>query len=184
MTLDLSQLGTCQPTWRTERPLSVTPGFETHELFAGLITALVAESDQLFSLLANLPEARWDSPPAAGRRRIRDRVTQLAYYDDATLLAVTRTDDFRREADQLLANGRDIFDFIVAQHRVLTIRTLLAWATDSRCQLTLSLKMEAPHRVVGWFGPDISVESAARLRLDETRALHRELRALTILEAT
>jgi len=53
-----------------------------------VVADLAAETDSLVTILARLATADWDTPTPAEGWTIRDQVTHLAFFDDATLLAV------------------------------------------------------------------------------------------------
>src|ERR1700721_2048599 len=52
-----------------------------------VVADLAAETDSLVTILARLATADWDTPTPAEGWTIRDQVTHLAFFDDATLLA-------------------------------------------------------------------------------------------------
>jgi uncharacterized protein (TIGR03084 family) len=145
------------------------------EIFAQLLNDLRVESDQLTEHLANLTTRQWGlSTPAAGWT-VHDQVTHLAFFDDASILALRWPLDFRAEADKLIGGGMDFPDRIAEQHRSFDTATVLNWFLDSRHELLDILTSEEPRRRVPWFGPDMSVASCATARLMETWAHGRDV---------
>ncbi|MCV7229980.1 TIGR03084 family metal-binding protein [Mycolicibacterium komossense] len=138
--------------------------------YIGLLADLRFESDRLIEHLAPLTSVQWDLPTPALGWSIKDQVSHLAFFDDSTYLSLTHPDEFRIEAADLVAGGMDFPDRIAARHRVLTASTLLDWFVDSRRQLSAGFAGEDPKRRLPWFGPDMSVASAATARLMETWA--------------
>ena len=65
----------------------------------GLIDDLLAESRVLDLLLDGLPEPSWDTPTPAPGWAVRDQVSHLAYFDDATTRAITDLESFAAERD-------------------------------------------------------------------------------------
>ena len=146
------------------------------ENYLSLLADLRVESDRLLEQLRALQPGQWElSTPAPGWA-IRDQVTHLAYFDDATLNALRwRRVDFGDFADTLMADGMDFPDRIAEHHRNLAPDTMLSWLTDSRAELLDHLATQDPKTRMPWFGPDMSVTSAATARLMETWAHGRDI---------
>ncbi len=138
--------------------------------YASLIADLRAESMLLTDRLTGLADQRWALLTPAEGWTIHDQVSHLAFFDNSACLALSDADKFREHADELMAAGMDFPDRIVAQHRSLTPESLLNWFTASRQHLLDDLAAEDPRRRLPWFGPDMSVASAATARLMETWA--------------
>jgi uncharacterized protein (TIGR03084 family) len=138
--------------------------------YPGLLDELRHETELLVRHLGPLSRAQWDLPTPAVGWSIKDQITHLAFFDDATMLAVNRPDDFRVQADAHIAGGMDFPDRIAAQHRVLTAETVLNWFTDSRHELHATFAAEEPKRRLPWYGPHMSVASSVTARLMETWA--------------
>jgi uncharacterized protein (TIGR03084 family) len=141
-----------------------------HDTYRQLLADLSAESDYLTGHLRALSFQQWGlATPAAGWG-IQDQVTHLAYFDDATVMALQQPDEFRPFADALMADGMDFPDRIAANHRILAPESMLDWYADSRAKLLDVLSKHEPRDRMPWFGPDMSAASAATARLMETWA--------------
>lgn len=138
--------------------------------YPGLLDALSQESDHLSGALRGLTKRQWElATPAAGWT-VKDQATHLAFFDDATLLALKRPDEFRTQADTLIAGGMDFPDRLAAQYRVLSDESVLHWVNDSRRALLEAYAGDDPTRRLPWYGPEMSVASSATARLMETWA--------------
>jgi uncharacterized protein (TIGR03084 family) len=138
--------------------------------FTRLLADVRQESDSLLECLGRLHADDWDLPTPAQGWSIKDQVSHLAFFDDIAHLALTNTEEFRVEADRLIAGGMDFPDRIAAEHRPLATDSLMGWFTDSRTELLTGFASQDPKRRVPWFGPDMSVASSATARLMETWA--------------
>ncbi len=77
--------------------------------YPGLLRDLKHETDRLVENLGRLTSGDWDlaTPPAAGWS-VKDQITHLAFFDDATLLALRNPPyEFRVQADAHIADGMD-----------------------------------------------------------------------------
>ncbi|HEX9834566.1 MAG TPA: TIGR03084 family metal-binding protein [Mycobacterium sp.] len=141
-----------------------------HEAYKQLLDDLGHESDQLVQRLHPLTFEQWGlSTPAAGWA-IQDQVTHLAFFDDATTMALKRPTEFRSFADKLTAGGMDFPDRIAQNHRILAPSDMLPWLIGARAELLDVLESLDPKDRMPWFGPDMSAASAATARLMETWA--------------
>lgn len=139
----------------------------------GLLRDLKHETDRLVENLGRLTSGDWDlaTPPAAGWS-VKDQITHLAFFDDATLLALRNPPyEFRVQADAHIADGMDFPpDRLAAQYRSLSAETVLNWFTDSRHELLDAYAGDEPKRRLPWYGPEMSMASSATARLMETWA--------------
>jgi uncharacterized protein (TIGR03084 family) len=142
----------------------------TLEDYVGLLADLRHESDRLVKHLDGLDNMQWGLATPAHGWSIQDQVCHLAFFDDATRLALTQPQEFRALAERLMADGMDFPDRIAAQHRGLAPDALLTWFVAARRDLLASFSSEDPRRRLPWFGPDMSVASSATARLMETWA--------------
>lgn len=138
--------------------------------YTGLLADLRHESDRLAQRLDGLAYEQWGLATPAQGWSIQDQISHLAFFDDTARLALTEPDQFRAVADALMADGMDFPDRIAAQHRVLAPDALLGWFVTARQDLLGVFASEDPRRRLPWFGPDMSVASAATARLMETWA--------------
>jgi uncharacterized protein (TIGR03084 family) len=143
--------------------------------YPGLLGQLRYESERLLEHLKALTRQQWDLPSPAAGWSVKDQVTHLAFFDDATLLALRHPVDFRVEADALIAGGMDFPDRIAEQYRAFAPDTVLNWFIDSRDELLDTVAGEEVKRRLPWFGPDMSVASSATARLMETWAHGRDV---------
>lgn len=138
--------------------------------YPGLLADLRTESTNLVATLRGLSEDQWTLPTPAAGWSINDQVSHLAFFDDATRLALTDPIAFRVQADQLISGGMDFPDRVAAQYRTLAPEQQLEWFITAREQLLASFEGDDPKRRLPWFGPDMSVASSATARLMETWA--------------
>ncbi|MCV7154902.1 TIGR03084 family metal-binding protein [Mycolicibacterium pyrenivorans] len=138
--------------------------------YPGLLRDLKHETDRLVENLGRLTSGDWDlATPAAGWS-VKDQITHLAFFDDATLLALRNPYEFRVQADAHIADGMDFPDRLAAQYRSLSAETVLNWFTDSRHELLDAYAGDEPKRRLPWYGPEMSMASSATARLMETWA--------------
>ncbi|MCW2620744.1 MAG: hypothetical protein JWL64_346, partial [Frankiales bacterium] len=101
---------------------------------------------------------------------VLDQVTHLAYFDDATRLALRDPAAFLGQRDALMAHGDRFPDVVAEQHRHRAPGEVLAWFGRSRRALLSAYTGAAPGYRLPWFGPDMGVASSATGRLMETWA--------------
>ena len=131
---------------------------------------LAAETRSLQEVLDGVDLEDWATPTPAAGWTVQDQVDHLAYFDEATVLAVTDPERFRREAAQLSAPGDDFPDRLVRAQRDLAPEQSAAWFARARAAL-LDLGADAPPGLrLPWYGPDMGITSAVTARLMETWA--------------
>ncbi len=140
------------------------------DAYRQLLDDLRFESEQLVTHLRALSDDQWGLDTPAEGWTIHDQITHLAYFDDATTMALQRPTDFRTFADELMAGGMDFPDRIAREHRSLSPARALEWLTTSRAELLDALATAGPKARLPWFGPDMSAASSATARLMETWA--------------
>jgi len=138
--------------------------------YPGLLEDLRHESGHLIAHLRELSPPQWDLATPAPGWAIRDQVSHLAFFDDTARLAMQDADQFRTEADRLMAGGMDFPDRIAAEYRGMPAPSLLDWFLGAREHLLSAFEGDDPRRRLPWFGPDMSVASSATARLMETWA--------------
>ena len=139
-------------------------------LFRELLADLARESEALWSLVAPLSLEQWGMPTPSAGWSIKDQIAHLAYFDRQTTSAVTNPGAFRADAQRLLAHGDDFVDHAVEELRHLRPARARRGFADARASLLAVLREESPRQRVPWFGPDMSIMSAASARLMETWA--------------
>ncbi|MCW2616747.1 MAG: hypothetical protein JWN08_3741 [Frankiales bacterium] len=135
-----------------------------------VVQDLQDETTAIVSVLAGLRASSWEAPTPAAGWSIRDQVTHLAFFDDATVLAMTDPDAFCAQRDELLALGDGFPDDVAARFRAMAPADCLEWFTTSRrTLLSTYLSLDPAHRLP-WYGPDMGMASSATGRLMETWA--------------
>src|ERR1700756_4066691 len=112
------------------------------------------------TILARLATADWDTPPPAEGWTIRDQVTHLAFFDDATLLAIQDPAAFAVQRTELLALGDQFPDEVAARYRHLPGRDCLGWLLRSRAALLTAYPAADQGARLPWYGPDMGVASS------------------------
>jgi uncharacterized protein (TIGR03084 family) len=135
-----------------------------------LCADLVAESEVVLAILADLTPRQWVLPTPAAGWTIADQVSHLAYFDDVTRTSIVDPDRFRREAAALVADGDDFPDRVAANLRHLSGAELLDWLRTSRTALVAAYAAADPAVRLPWFGLDMRVASSVTARLMETWA--------------
>ncbi len=142
---------------------------------ARLLADLGAETDALDGLLRSLDEPAWATPTPAAGWSVHDQVSHLAYFDDACSTAIADPHRFAVDRAALVARGDDFPDRIAAEHRSLPVAELSGWWQSSRARLLALFATADPAARIPWYGPDMSLMSAATARLMETWAHGRDL---------
>jgi uncharacterized protein (TIGR03084 family) len=139
-------------------------------VLARVVADLAEETEVLMAVLSRLGTADCDAATPAEGWTIRDQVAHLAYFDDATLLALSDPAAFVEQRAELLALGDRFPDAVADRHRALTGGQCLAWLARSRTAL-LSAYLDADADLrLPWYGPDMGLASSATGRLMETWA--------------
>ena len=128
------------------------------------------ETAELVRLLAGLDDAGWSAPTPAAGWSVRDQISHLAYFDEATTTAVTAPDAFRRSRSEA---GADVDAFtarIAERYRGVPADQLLAWFEGARAEMVVAFRAADPSHRVPWYGPDMSMASAVTARIMETWA--------------
>lgn len=136
---------------------------------------LADETDALLSVLAHVGEEALRTPTPAAGWTVHDQVTHLAYFDDACHRAATDPAGFELARDALVARGKDFPDLVAADHHDLGETALRGWFGEARGRLLAALRTADGSERVPWFGPDMSITSAATARLMETWAHGRDI---------
>src|ERR1700761_5176172 len=135
-----------------------------------LAADLAAETSELAAVLSRVEPQDWDSDTPARGWTIRDQVTHLAFFDDATILALTDQPAFDAQRAELLAVGDRFPDVISAQFRHLPRGDFLDWFLRSREALLAAYLAADPRLRLPWYGPSMGLVSSATGRLMETWA--------------
>lgn len=137
-----------------------------------LITDIGAETAELWSLIAELPEgqAGWDAPTPAAGWAVRDQISHLAFFDDAAVRSATDPEGFTAEVLPMLADGRISPDTIAERYRPMPTAELLSWFDGARRALVAAFAAIDPSMRVPWFGLPMSAASSLTARIMETWA--------------
>jgi uncharacterized protein (TIGR03084 family) len=131
---------------------------------------LVAETQVLHELVADLDDTAMSGATPAEGWSIRDQLTHLAYFDETARQAAVDPGAFRRDADALMAGGADFPDRIAAEHTGLPAAEVRAWFARNRLAFVEAFRELDPKARLPWYGPDMSALSSATARLMETWA--------------
>jgi uncharacterized protein (TIGR03084 family) len=135
-----------------------------------LAADLEAETRALDDVLAALGDAAWDLPTPAPGWTVRDQVSHLAYFDDATVTAVVDPAAFDQEREVAVPDVDAFTARVAEEHRGMAPAELLEWWRAARVRVTATLVDLHPSARVPWYGPDLSVPTALTARIMETWA--------------
>jgi uncharacterized protein (TIGR03084 family) len=135
-----------------------------------IVGDLAAESDELDTIVAPLPETRWREPTPAAGWTIAHQIGHLLWTDRVALTAVTDESAF---GDVLAAAAADPTGFVDAAADNEARRSpgvlLDDWRATRRRLHSALLAVPSDRKLV-WFGPPMSPASMATARLMETWA--------------
>jgi uncharacterized protein (TIGR03084 family) len=140
------------------------------DLIEQLTGDLAAESGELGKVLRRLATADWDKETPAAGWNVRDQVTHLAFFDDATLLSITDRPAFEAQRGELLGAGDHFPDIVAARYRDRSGPEALDWFLRSRDALLAAYRAADPGLRLPWYGPDMGLASSLTARLMETWA--------------
>jgi uncharacterized protein (TIGR03084 family) len=143
------------------------------EMFAGVLTDLAAEHDDLDGIVAGLTPEGWDTPTPAPGWAVLDQVGHLAFFDARAREALTDPDGFAETVAELQSDPaleEEWMSTHLAEARALAPAELLRWWRAERAGVLAALAATDPARRVPWFGPPMSTVSFATARLMETWA--------------
>jgi uncharacterized protein (TIGR03084 family) len=135
-----------------------------------IVGDLAAESDELDTIVAPLPETRWREPTPAAGWTIAHQIGHLLWTDRVALTSVTDESAF---GDVLAAATADPTGFVdaAADNEARRSATVLLddWRATRRRLHSALLAVPSDRKLV-WFGPPMSPASMATARLMETWA--------------
>jgi uncharacterized protein (TIGR03084 family) len=137
---------------------------------SALADDVAAEHAELAAVLGPLSEREWSLVTPSPGWTIRDQITHLAWFDRATVTALTDPEAFSVLRDRALEAGPDFVDEMVRQEVGRTGASAAAWWAEERARLVAALGQVDPSVRVPWFGPAMSVASKATARIMETWA--------------
>ena len=134
---------------------------------------LVAECDELGSLVAPLDARGWRTRTRFYEWAIYDEIAHLCLFDEIAVLAARNRDAFRAEQAALegtLAGGMEVSELARRRYAHLDGPSLAAFWRDCYQAESALLATLDPKSRLPWFGPDMSARSFATARLMETWA--------------
>jgi uncharacterized protein (TIGR03084 family) len=138
------------------------------------VGALLAELDQetalLLELVEGLDEQIWSRATPAEGWTIRDQITHLAYFDDATVQAAIDPEAFNRAKEEAIRNADGITGSVATRFSGMPGVDALAWFRRARWELVRVFSRVDPAARIPWYGPDMSPASAVTARIMETWA--------------
>jgi uncharacterized protein (TIGR03084 family) len=138
---------------------------------AGPVVAdLRAESDDLDTLVDDLPAARWAEPTPAPGWTVAHQIAHLLWTDRVALMAVTDEAAFATVLEEAAKNPSGFVDEGAEDLAAASPTQLLADWRQTRARLHDELLVVADGRKLPWFGPPMSAASMATARLMETWA--------------
>lgn len=145
---------------------------------------LVAEHAALDRVVAGLPDEVWQTPTPASGWDIRDCLSHVWFFDVRALMALdpATVEEFRRDAEQLLASVTGGVGPDVREGRAMSPRELLArWRAD-RERLVARARITDPAARIPWYGPAMAARSFITARVMETWAHGQDIRDALGLE--
>ncbi len=142
----------------------------TGDHFGALLDDLGDETAALQALLSQLVPDQWSLATPAEGWTVHDQVTHLMYFDETAAVAVSDPGRFRTHAAEMLRRGPGFPDQIASELRSLADATALDRFARARAELLSAYRNDDPRRRIPWYGPPMSVMSAATARLMETWA--------------
>ena len=130
---------------------------------------LVAESEELFSIISALSESEWLLVTPADGWTIRDQIAHLAFFDETGTLAATDADAFAASTKALMG-GADPMAGPVLRGRAMEPFAVRDWFVTIRAQMIDVFRGLSGSTRLPWYGPAMSATSFATARLMETWA--------------
>lgn len=137
---------------------------------AAVLADLAAEHAELDALVAPRPESDWLRPTPAEGASVLDTIGHLAFFDERVAVAAGDPERFRAELAAVIADLEGFMQRAALQARALGPAGTLDWWRAERTAALAALAAVPPGVRVPWYGPDMSVASAATARLMETWA--------------
>jgi uncharacterized protein (TIGR03084 family) len=131
---------------------------------------LVAEQEDLDSLVGGLDDRDWGRPTPAEGWSVGDQIGHLAYFDGAAIIALTAPERFRAEVEAALAQGGDFTARHLDRARAMPGPELLKAWRRGREDLQVAVAGADPGVRVPWYGPPMSLASFVSARLMEAWA--------------
>jgi uncharacterized protein (TIGR03084 family) len=137
---------------------------------AGLLDDLVAEGDELDTIVSTVHEDGWRAPTPAEGWTVAHQIAHLVWTDRAAVLAATDVDGFSAAVRDAVADPTGFVDAEAARGAALPSAELLAVWRQGRADLVAALRAVPAGTKLPWFGPPMGAASMATARLMETFA--------------
>ncbi|MCW2757839.1 MAG: hypothetical protein JWO46_1585, partial [Nocardioidaceae bacterium] len=133
---------------------------------------LVAEGDQLESLVSGLDDAGWHTPTPAAGWDVATQVAHLAWTDEVALAAATDKEAWDAVVTAALGSPdpERYVDTMALEGAAAPPVELLAHWSAGRTSLATALRALPKGHKLPWFGPPMSAASMATARFMETWA--------------
>ena len=131
---------------------------------------LIAEGDDLDTLVRDLPAADWSRATPAAGWNIAHQIGHLAWTDGVTVAAATDPDAFGEVLAQAADDPLHFTDTTAAERAELPAAQLLSQWRAGRSLLAELLRTLPEDTSIPWFGPPMKPRSMATARLMETWA--------------
>lgn len=135
-----------------------------------IVADLRAESDELDTLVADLPETGWATATPAPGWTIAHQIAHLLWTDRVSLIAITDEPGFNDVLADAMKNPTGFVDAGAEELALTPPARLLADWRETRTRLHDELLNVADGRKLPWFGPPMSAASMATARMMETWA--------------
>jgi uncharacterized protein (TIGR03084 family) len=135
-----------------------------------LLSDLTAETTLLLDVLANRDDPGWSHPTPAEGWTVRDQMTHLAYFDDASVQAAVDPAAFNEAKAEAIRDPEGVTDSVARRFAGVTGPEALDWFRRSRREFVRVYSTIDPAARIPWYGPDMSPASAVTARIMETWA--------------
>ncbi|HZU72817.1 MAG TPA: TIGR03084 family metal-binding protein [Acidimicrobiales bacterium] len=136
---------------------------------APLLADVQAEADDLAGVVGGRPERDWDLATPAEGWTVRDQIAHLAYFDGATVTALSDPAAFAELRQRVFESPQSYQAEVDHLARRPGPELLAGWMAGRKAMVE-AFGAADPAVRVPWFGPDMSVASKATARLMETWA--------------
>ncbi len=136
---------------------------------------LLAEQEQLDSIVSGLSAEQWLLPTPSPRWNVADQIGHLTYFDGTATMAIMDPEAFRASIDDLMsaagANGdQGVDNLTLGEFRSLSAgEQLEAWRSNRQALSDAAAGLDNDTRVP-WYGPSMGSKSFLTARLMEVWA--------------
>jgi len=138
---------------------------------AAIIDDLVAEQDDLDSIVATLSDTQWELPTPSPRWAIHDQIGHLAFFDETAALAIADPAAFITHREEFVAaafaNAGASDELTLGLARSMSAEQLLSRWRRARSDLAEAAGGCADDSRIEWYGPSMGAKSFLTARLME-----------------